>query len=61
MLKNLQSFLSDDAGFEGAEKALLLCIALAVIMAVGKLIQGGATAAASKAASALSGGGGLGD
>lgn len=60
MTKITRQFLSDTSGFEGAEKALLLCLALAVILAVGNLVKGGATGAAGKAAAALSSGGGLG-
>ena len=57
---SLRTWCVDERGLTGAEKALLLCLALAVILAVGNLVKGGATGAAGKAAAALSSGGGLG-
>ncbi len=52
-MKTIRNFLSDEAGFEGAEKALLICVGLAVILLVGGLIKEGANKAADDAKNAL--------
>ena len=52
-MKTIKHFLSDDAGFEGAEKALLICVGLAIVLGVGSLIKEGATKAGTDAQNAL--------
>lgn len=52
-MKTIKNFLSDDAGFEGAEKALLICVGLAIVLGVGSLIKEGATKAGGDAQKAL--------
>jgi len=52
-MKTLRSFLSDEAGFEGAEKALLICVGLAIVLVVGGLIREGANKAGTDAQNAL--------
>ncbi len=49
----MRNFLKDEAGFEGAEKALLICVGLAVILLVGGLIRQGANKAGEDAKKAL--------
>jgi Flp pilus assembly pilin Flp len=52
-MKTIRNFLSDETGFQGAEKALLACVGLAIILAVGKLLTSGAEQAGKDAESAL--------
>ncbi len=52
-MKTIRNFLSDEAGFEGAEKALLICLGLAVVLLVGGLIKEGANKADDDAKNAL--------
>ena len=52
-MKTIRNFLSDEAGFEGAEKALLICVGLAIVLLVGGLIKEGANKASTDAKSAL--------
>ena len=52
-MKTIRNFLSDEAGFEGAEKALLICVGLAVVLLVGGLIKQGADKAGQDAKKAL--------
>jgi hypothetical protein len=52
-MTTIRSFLKDEAGFEGAEKALLICVGLAVILLVGGLIRQGANKAGEDAKKAL--------
>ena len=52
-MKTMQNFLSDEAGFEGAEKALLICVGLAIVLLVGGLIKDGAQKAGGDAQKAL--------
>src|SRR6185295_2448635 len=42
-------FAREERGFTGAEKALLICFALAIIMLIAYLISGGSKSAASDA------------
>lgn len=51
----IKKFISDVAGFTGAEKALITLLALALILVVGKLVLSGTSAATGKAATSLSG------
>lgn len=44
-METIRSFLSDETGFTGAEKALLTCVALAIVLLVGKAIYDGANKA----------------
>ena len=52
-MTTIRSFLKDEAGFEGAEKALLICVGLAVVLLVGGLIRQGADKAGNDAKKAL--------
>ena len=52
-MKTIRTFLRDEAGFEGAEKALLICVGLAIVLGVGSLIKEGATKAGIGAQNAL--------
>jgi hypothetical protein len=52
-MTTLRNFIKDEAGFEGAEKALLICVGLAVILLVGGLIRQGANKAGEDAKKAL--------
>ncbi len=52
-MTTMRNFLKDEAGFEGAEKALLICVGLAVILLVGGLIRQGANKAGEDAKKAL--------
>ena len=52
-MKTIRNFLSDEAGFEGAEKALLICVGLAVVLLVGGLVREGAQKAGQDAQKAL--------
>ena len=52
-MKTIRTFLNDEAGFEGAEKALLICVGLAIVLLVGGLIKDGANTASTNAKSAL--------
>ena len=52
-MKTIRNFLNDEAGFEGAEKALLICVGLAIVLLVGGLIKEGANKASTDAKSAL--------
>jgi Flp pilus assembly pilin Flp len=52
-MRTIKNFLQDESGFEGAEKALLICVGLAVIMLVGGLIRSGAKSAGENAETAL--------
>ena len=52
-MKTIRNFLRDEAGFEGAEKALLICVGLAIVLGVGSLIKEGATNAGTDAQNAL--------
>jgi Flp pilus assembly pilin Flp len=52
-MTTIRNFLKDEAGFEGAEKALLICVGLAVILLVGGLIRQGANKAGEDAKKAL--------
>ncbi len=52
-MTTIKSFLRDESGFEGAEKALLICVGLAVVLLVGGLIREGANKAASDGKNAL--------
>ena len=52
-MTTIRNFLKDEAGFEGAEKALLICVGLAVVLLVGGLIREGANKAASDGKGAL--------
>lgn len=57
MPKTIKNFLRDESGFEGAEKALLICVGLAIVLLVGGLIKTGSESAANKAKGILSSGG----
>lgn len=48
-------FIKDESGFTGAEKALITMVALGLILAVVKIIKGGAESGAGKAAERLQG------
>ncbi len=48
-MKTIHDFLADEAGFNGAEKALLVCVALAMVLLVGKAIYDGANKAGNDA------------
>jgi Flp pilus assembly pilin Flp len=52
-MNTIRNFLRDEAGFEGAEKALLICVGLAVVLLVGGLIKDGANKASTDAKNAL--------
>jgi Flp pilus assembly pilin Flp len=52
-MTTIRNFLKDEAGFEGAEKALLICVGLAVVLLVGGLIRQGANKAGEDAKKAL--------
>ncbi|MCS6913250.1 MAG: hypothetical protein RMK29_20940 [Myxococcales bacterium] len=52
-MTTIRKFFKDEAGFEGAEKALLICVGLAVILLVGGLIREGANSAGESAKKAL--------
>lgn len=52
-MKTIRTFLRDEAGFEGAEKALLICVGLAVVLLVGGLVREGANKAGQDAQKAL--------
>ena len=52
-MTTLRNFIKDEAGFEGAEKALLACVALAIVLAVGKLLASGSDQASKDAENAL--------
>lgn len=52
-MKTIRNFLKDEAGFEGAEKALLVCVGLAIVLAVGKVLTSGSDAASKNAEDAL--------
>ena len=52
-MTTIRNFLKDEAGFEGAEKALLICVGLAVVLLVGGLIRQGADKAGNDAKKAL--------
>jgi hypothetical protein len=52
-MTTIKNFIKDEAGFEGAEKALLICVGLAVILLVGGLIRSGANKAGEDAKKAL--------
>ena len=52
-MKTVRNFLNDEAGFEGAEKALLICVGLAIVLLVGGLIRSGAQKAGNDAQKAL--------
>jgi hypothetical protein len=52
-MRTIRSFLYDEAGFEGAEKALLICVGLAIVLLVGGLIRQGADQAGKDAMNAL--------
>jgi Flp pilus assembly pilin Flp len=52
-MKTIRNFLSDEQGFEGAEKALLICVGLAIVLVVGGLIREGANKAGTDAKNAL--------
>ena len=52
-MTTIRAFLKDEAGFEGAEKALLICVGLAIVLGVGSLIKTGATNAGNDAQKAL--------
>jgi hypothetical protein len=52
-MTTIRNFIKDEAGFEGAEKALLICVGLAVILLVGGLIRQGANKAGEDAKKAL--------
>ncbi len=53
-MRTMHEFLLDESGFEGAEKALLICIALAIVVLVAGKIKDGSSVAAEKAYNALS-------
>ena len=52
-MTTIRNFVRDEAGFEGAEKALLICVGLAIVLLVGGLIKDGANKAGSDAKNAL--------
>ena len=52
-MTTMRNFLKDEAGFEGAEKALLICVGLAIVLVVGGLIREGANKAGTDAKNAL--------
>ena len=52
-MTTIRNFIKDEAGFEGAEKALLICVGLAVVLLVGGLIRQGADKAGNDAKKAL--------
>ena len=52
-MTTIRSFLKDESGFEGAEKALLICVGLAVALIVGGLIRQGANKAGEDVKKAL--------
>src|SRR5579883_1803455 len=59
---SFQSWRRTAAGFAGAERALLICVALAIVLAVGVLVRGGSDQAAGDASRTLAAAGsGLGD
>lgn len=56
--RSLLRMVHDRRGFTGAEKALLLCMALAIVLLVGHLVTGGSREAASDARRVLASGAG---
>ena len=52
-MTTIKSFIKDESGFEGAEKALLICVGLAIILAVTNLVKAGADDAGKAAQNAL--------
>ena len=44
-MRTIHEFFQDETGFNGAEKALLVCVALAIVLLVGKAIYDGASKA----------------
>jgi Flp pilus assembly pilin Flp len=52
-MTTIRNFVRDEAGFEGAEKALLICVGLAIVLLVGGLIKDGANKAGGDAKNAL--------
>lgn len=44
-MKTIRDFIKDETGFNGAEKALLVCVGLAIVLAVGKAIYDGSSKA----------------
>ena len=52
-MTTIKNFIKDEAGFEGAEKALLICVGLAVVLLVGGLVREGANKAGQDAQKAL--------
>lgn len=49
LVRDLRAFLADEAGFNGAEKALLVCVGLSLVLLVGKALHDGANKAANDA------------
>jgi Flp pilus assembly pilin Flp len=53
IMSSIKRFLADEAGFTGAEKALLTLVGLGIALVVGRIIQGGSTSAANTVANNL--------
>lgn len=52
-MEKIKTFIADEDGFTGAEKAILTVVALGIILAVGAAIKKGADTSAQSAAEAL--------
>lgn len=52
-MEDLKTFIAEEDGFTGAEKAILTVVALGIILAVAAAIKKGADKSASTAADAL--------
>lgn len=53
-MRDIKNFLIDEAGFTGAEKAIITCVALGIILLVAAKIKQGSSDGADKASKALS-------
>lgn len=54
-MNEIKDFFEDEAGFTGAEKALITLVGLGLILLVVKVVTGGAKTGATTAAGVLSG------
>lgn len=52
-MKDIKTFIADEDGFTGAEKAILTVVALGIILLVGTAIKDGAKSSADKAKTAM--------